>query len=53
VTVVIIVDIIHVLEYLWKAANALCEPEDANAAQGVGEKIEQRLQGQGHSIVRS
>jgi hypothetical protein len=53
VTVAIMVASMHVLAYLWKAANALCEPEDANAAQGVGEKIEQRLQGQGHSIVRS
>ena len=53
VTVVIIVDIIHVLEYLWKAAKALFDPEDSNAAQWVGEKIEQLLQGQVNSIVRS
>jgi len=53
VTVVIIVDIIHVLEYLWKAAKALFDLEDSNAAQWVGEKIEQLLQGQVNSIVRS
>jgi hypothetical protein len=53
VTVAIIVDIIHVLEYLWKAAKALFEPEDSNAAQWVGEQIEQLLQGQVHSMVRS
>lgn len=53
VTVAIIVDIIHVLEYLWKAAKALFDPEDSNAAQWVGEKIAQLLQGQVNSIVRS
>jgi hypothetical protein len=53
VTVVIIVDIIHVLEYLWKAAKALFDLEDSNATQWVAEKIEQLLQGQVHSIVRS
>jgi hypothetical protein len=53
VTVAIIVDIIHVLEYLWKAAKALFDPEDSNAAQWVGEKIEQLLQGQVNSMVRS
>ena len=52
VTVVIIVDIIHVLEYLWKAANALFDLEDSNATQWVAETIEQLLQGQVHAIVR-
>ena len=52
-TVAIIVDIIHVLEYLWKAAKALFEPEDSNAAQWVGEQIEQLLQGQVNAMVRS
>jgi hypothetical protein len=53
VSVVIILDIIHVLEYLWKAAKALFDPEEPNAAQGVGDKIEQLLHGQVKSIVRS
>jgi hypothetical protein len=53
VTVVIIVDIIHVLEYLWTAAKALFDLEDSNATQWVAEKIEQLLQGQVNSIVRS
>lgn len=53
VTVVTIVDIIHALEYLWKAAKALCDPDDPEAARWVGEKIEQLLQGQAKSIVRN
>jgi hypothetical protein len=53
VTVAIIVDIMHVLEYLWKAAKALFEPEDSNAAQWVGEQIAQLLQGQVNAMVRS
>ena len=53
VRVVIILDIIHALEYLWKAAKVLFEPEDPNAAQWVADKIEQLLHGQVSSIVRS
>jgi hypothetical protein len=53
VSVVIILDIMHALEYLWKAAKVLCEPEDPNAAQWVADKIEHLLQGQVRSIVRS
>jgi hypothetical protein len=52
VTVVIILDIIHVLEYLWKAANAVFDPDDANGAQWVADRIEQLLQGQRTSMVR-
>jgi hypothetical protein len=51
-TVVIILDIIHVLEYLWKAANALFDPEDANGAWWVADRIEQLLQGQRTSMAR-
>jgi hypothetical protein len=51
-TVVIILDIIHVLEYLWKATNALFDPEDANGAGWVADRIEQLLQGQRSSLVR-
>ena len=53
VTVVMIVDILHVLEYLWKAAKALFDPEDPKVTQWVGDKIEQLLQGQASSIVSS
>lgn len=53
VSVVIILDIIHVLEYLWKAAKALFDPEAPQAAQWVGAKIEQLLQGQANAIVHS
>lgn len=52
-TVIIILDIIHVLEYLWKAANALFDPDDAKGAPWwVADRIEQLLQGQRTSMVR-
>jgi len=53
VSVVIILDIIHVLEYLWKAAKALFDPEDPKEAQWVADKIESLLQGRVNAIVRS
>jgi hypothetical protein len=53
VSVVMILDIIHVLEYLWKAAKAQFDPEAPQAAQWVADKIEQLLHGQVHSIVRN
>ena len=53
VHVVIILDIIHALEYLWKAAKVLFDAEDPNAAQWVADKIEQLLHGHVSSIVRS
>ena len=53
VTVVRIVDILHVLAYLWKAAKALFDPEDPKATQWVGDTIEQLLQGPASAIVRS
>src|SRR5262249_61507713 len=43
VRVVMILDIIHVLEYLWKAAKAQFDMEDPKAAQWVADKIEQLL----------
>jgi hypothetical protein len=51
--VVLILEILHGLAYLWKAAKAPCAPEDPQAAQGVADKIEPRLHGQGHAIVRN
>lgn len=53
VNVVIIVDIIHVLEYLWKAARVRVGPDDPQAAPWVAEQIERLLHGQGGIIVRS
>lgn len=53
VTVLVILDIIHVVEYLWKAANALFDPEDAKGPVWVADKIERLLQGQASSLVRS
>lgn len=52
VSVVIIGDIIHVLEYLWKAAQAWLSPDDPPVAQWVGDTTLQLLQGEGKSIVR-
>src|SRR5213076_1710696 len=51
VRVVIIVDIMHVLEYLWKAAKAWLPPDDPQVAQWVGDKTLQLLQGEVKSIV--
>jgi hypothetical protein len=48
VSVVMILDIMHMLAYLWQAAKAQCDPEDPQTAQWVADKIEQRLHGQGH-----
>lgn len=53
VDVVIIVDIMHVLEYLWKAAKAWLPPDDPTVAQWVGDKTLQLLQGKAKSIVRN
>jgi hypothetical protein len=53
VRVVIILDIIHVLEYLWKAAKAWLPPDAPQVAQWVGDKTLQLLQGEVKSIVRN
>jgi hypothetical protein len=53
VTLVTIVDIMHVLEYLWKAAHALFAKEDPEGAKWVSDKISQLLEGQVGSMVRS
>ena len=53
VSVVIILDIIHALEYLWKAAKVRFAPDDPQAAPWVAEQIERLLHGQVRSIVRS
>jgi hypothetical protein len=53
VEVVIIVDIMHVLEYLWKAAKAWLPPDDPKIAQWVADKTTQVLQGEVKSVVRN
>ncbi len=53
VEVVIILDIMHVLEYLWKAAKAWLPPDDPKVAQWVGDKTLQLLQGGAKSVVRN
>jgi hypothetical protein len=52
VKVVIILDIIHALEYLWKAAKVRFAPDDPQAAPWVAEQIERLLHGQVRTIVR-
>ena len=52
VEVVIILDIIHALEYLWKAAKVRFAPDDPQAAPWVAEQIERLLHGQVSTIVR-
>jgi len=51
VSVVIIFDVIHALEYLWKAAKVRFTPDDPQAAPWVAEQIEGLLHGQVRSIV--
>ena len=51
--VVIIVDIMHVLEYLWKAAKAWLPPDGPKIAQWVSDKTSQLLQGEVKSVVRN
>lgn len=53
VRVVIIVDIMHVLEYLWKAAKAWLPPDDPKVAQWVSDKTLHLLQGEVKAIVRN
>ena len=53
VRVVIIVDIMHVLEYLWKAAKAWLPSDDPKVAQWVGDNTLQLLQGEVKAIVRN
>jgi len=52
-SVVIIVDIMHVLAYLWKAVTAWLPPNDPQVAQWVGHKTLHLLHGEGKSIVRT
>ena len=53
VEVVIILDIIHVLEYVWKAGKAWLSADDPNLAQWVGDKTLRLLQGEVQSVVRN
>ncbi len=53
VEVVIILDIIHVLEYLWKAGKAWLSSDDPQLAQWVCDKTSQVLQGKVKSVVRN
>lgn len=50
---VIILDIMHVLEYIWKAANAFFDSDDPQAFPWVADKIGQLLEGQARVVSRS
>jgi hypothetical protein len=53
VSVVMILDILHALEYLWKAAKVRFALDDPQAAPWVAEQIERLLHGQVRPLVRS
>jgi hypothetical protein len=50
---VFVLDIIHVLEYLWKAAKVHFAPDHPQGATWVAEQIERLLHGQVRPMVRS
>ena len=51
VELVIILDLIHVLEYLWKAAWAFHAPGDCAAETWVGERLAEVLRGRSSSVA--
>jgi hypothetical protein len=51
VELVIILDLIHVLEYLWKAAWAFHAPGDATAESWVTERLAEILRGHGSLVA--
>lgn len=51
VELVIILDLIHVLEYLWKAAWAFHAPADAAAESWVGERLAEILRGRSSLVA--
>jgi hypothetical protein len=51
VTLTIILDLIHVLEYLWKAAWALHEEGDPQAEQWVSQRLEALLEGKSSEVA--
>lgn len=53
VEVVIILDLMHVLEYVWKAGKAWLSPDDPHLAQWVSDKTLRLLRGEVKSVVRN
>lgn len=51
VTLTIILDLIHVLEYLWKAAWALHKEGDPQAEQWVSQRLEALLEGKSSEVA--
>jgi hypothetical protein len=51
VSIIIIMDIIHVLEYIWKAARSLFKEDDRESEKWVGQKIEMILKGEADIVI--
>jgi len=51
VTVTIVIDFVHVLEYLWKAAWSFFEPGDPGAEAWVADRAAQILQGSARQVA--
>lgn len=49
---ILVLDIIHVVEYLWKAAYAFHEPESEDARLWVSERLLRILNGEVSLVVR-
>jgi len=52
VTLIIIIDFIHVLEYLWKASHVFYKQGDPRCEQFVSERLFQVLQGQSNQVAK-
>lgn len=48
-----VIDIIHVIEYLWKAAHALYGSGSDSAKTWVGKQLRRLLQGQSNTVIHS
>jgi len=53
IAVIIIMDIIHVLEYIWKAARSFFKEDDRESETWVGQKIEMILKGEAAAVIVS
>jgi len=47
----VILDIVHVIEYLWKAAHVFCDKETKEAEEWVTERLLRILQGEASSVA--
>jgi len=51
ISIIIIMDIIHVLEYVWKAARSFFAEDDRESEKWVGQKIEMILKGKTDAVI--